>query len=391
MGSVLVTNIGELVTNSPELGDESVMGRLYDAALVSVDGVVSWVGSAHDAPACDDVIDCEGAAVVPGFVDSHTHLVFAGSRGDEFAARMAGERYDGGGIARTVAATRAASDGELRRASLARLAELQRSGVTTVEIKSGYDLTVSGEARLLRLARDMTLETTFLGAHSVPAEYRHDRDGYVSLVAGEMLREASAYARWADVFCDEGAFSVEEARHILTASRDLQLGLRLHGNQLADSGGVGLAVELGAASVDHCTYVSDHDIEALAGSDTVATFLPTAELCTRSPFPNARRFLDAGVTLALATDCNPGTSYVTNAPLVVQLAVTLMNFTVDEAIWAFTAGGARALRRDDIGGLAIGQRADAVVLAGPHSVDVAYKASSQPLRAVLRENALLAL
>ena len=391
MTSTLVTNISELVTNSPEIGDESAMGRLHDAALVVEDGFVAWVGPASAAPDCDEISDCHANAVVPGFVDSHTHLVFAGSRADEFAARMAGERYDGGGIARTVAATRAASDDDLYALSAERWRQLRRSGVTTVEVKSGYDLTANGEARLLRLASQFTTETTFLGAHSVPREYADDRDGYVAYVAGEMLSAARPLARWADVFCDRGAFSVDEARHILTAAREAGLDIRLHGNQLADSGGVALAAEMGAASVDHCTHVADHDLQALAASGTVATLLPTAELCTRSPFPDARRFLDAGVTVALATDCNPGTSYVTNAPLVLQLAVTMMNFSVDEALWAFTAGGAAALRRSDIGGLAVGQRAHLSVVNGSSSADLAYRASARPLLAVFREHEVTTL
>jgi len=369
----VIRHIGELTTNDPTAGDLTVMGRLHDAALVVDDHRVLWTGPDAWAPDADEMIDAAGAAVVPGFVDSHTHLVFAGERSDEFEARMAGERYDGGGIARTVAATRAATTEHLRAVTSARLAELRAGGVTTVEVKSGYDLTVEGEGRLVSIAREFTDEVTFLGAHVVPSEFRGDRDGYVELVRGAMLRACAPVARWADVFCDEGAFSVDEARHILLSARDAGLGVRLHGNQLADSGGVALAVELDAASVDHCTFVGDDDLGALAASSTVATLLPGAEFSTRSPYPSARRMLDAGVCVALATDCNPGTSYVTSMGFVVALAVREMGMRVDEALWAVTRGGARALRRDDVGHLGVGARADLNILAAPRAAHLAYR------------------
>ena len=266
MGVLVVTNIGELTTNDPASGDGSAMGRLFDAALVVDEGRVLWVGPAHDAPVVDERLDVQGAAVVPGFVDSHTHLIFAGERSDEFEARMNGVHYDGGGIGRTVEATRAASREDLRALTAHRVDELRRGGVTTVEIKSGYELTLDGEVRLLGLASEFTDEVTFLGAHVVPAEFARRRDEYVDLVAGEMLDACRSLARWADVFCDEGAFNVDEARAILLASRSAGLALRLHGNQLRQGGGVALAVELGAASVDHCTYLSDADVEGLVAS-----------------------------------------------------------------------------------------------------------------------------
>jgi len=369
----VIRHIGELTTNDPTVGDLSVMGRLHDAALVVDEHRVLWTGPDARAPDADEMIDAAGAAVMPGFVDSHTHLVFAGERSDEFEARMAGQRYDGGGIARTVDATRAATTEHLRAATGARLAELRAGGVTTVEVKSGYDLTVEGEARLVSVAREFTDEVTFLGAHVVPVEFRGDREGYVELVRGAMLRACAPVARWADVFCDEGAFSVDEARHILLSARDAGLGVRLHGNQLADSGGVALAVELDAASVDHCTFVADDDLAALAASSTVATLLPGAEFSTRSPYPSARRMLDAGVCVALATDCNPGTSYVTSMGFVVALAVREMGLSVDEALWAVTRGGARALRRDDVGHLGVGARADLNILAAPRAAHLAYR------------------
>jgi imidazolonepropionase len=371
--ATLYSGIGELTTNDPALGDGSAMGRLTDASLVAEDGVVAWVGPAGREPECDEMVDCAGSAVVPGFVDSHTHLVFAGERSGEFEARMAGRPYDGGGIATTVAATRAALAAHLLHDALARRRAMWMSGTTTLEVKSGYALTTEGEVRLLEVARDLTAETTFLGAHVVPREYEGDREGYVALVAGEMLEACAPKARWADVFCDRGAFSVEEARVVLEAARAKGLGLRLHGNQLGPGGAVALAVELGAASVDHCTHLSGGDIEALAGSSTVATLLPTAELSTRSSYPPARALLDAGVAVALATDCNPGTSYVTSMPLVIALAVTEMAMTCDEALWAATCGGARALGREDVGRLAVGSRADLVILDAPRAAHLAYR------------------
>jgi imidazolonepropionase len=374
--STLLTNAGELVTNDSSLGDESPLGVMHDAALVIEDGVVAWVGLAADAPEVDDVVDVAGRAVVPGFVDSHTHAVFAGERSAEFAARMAGDRYTGGGIATTVAATRAASDDELRALASARVSEMAASGTTTLEIKSGYGLDVAGEARILRIAREFTGETTFLGAHAVPPEFADDREGYLGLVTGEMLRACAPLARWVDVFCDTGAFSEDEARGVLRAGVAADLRPRVHGNQLGYGPGVHLAVEMDAASVDHCTYLTDGDVEALAGSRTVATLLPGADFSTRAPYPDARRLLDAGVTVALATDCNPGTSFVTSMPFVIALAVRECRMTPAEALHAATAGGAYALRRPDIGSLAVGSRADLAVLDAPSYVHLAYRPGS---------------
>jgi imidazolonepropionase len=335
---------------------------------------VAWVGPAAAAPAADRRIALAGRAVVPGFVDAHTHLVFAGDRAAEFAARMAGERYDGGGIAATVAATRAAPDAELRTLLAGRIAELRLQGTTTVEVKSGYGLTVADEERALRIARGMVEETTFLGAHVVPAD--RTRDDYVRLVTGEMLERCAPLARWIDVFCEPAsphAFDADEARAVLTAGRAAGLGLRVHGNQLAAGPGVRLAVELGAASVDHCTHLTDDDVAALAGGSTVATLLPGAEFSTRSPYPDARRLLDAGVTVALATDCNPGTSYTSSMPFVIALAVREMGMTPGAALWAATAGGAAALQRTDIGRIAVGARADLAVLNAPSHLHLAYR------------------
>jgi imidazolonepropionase len=371
--AILIDGIAELVTNDAETWG-GPLGIVRDAAVVAEEERVSWVGPAAGAPSADRHIALGGCAVVPGFVDAHTHLVFAGDRAAEFAARMAGERYDGGGIASTVAATRAAADAELRRLLAGRIAELRRQGTTTVEVKSGYGLTVADEERALRIAREMVEETTFLGAHVVPAD--RSRDDYVRLVVGEMLARCAPHARWIDVFCEPAsphAFDADEARTVLTAGRAVGLGLRVHGNQLAAGPGVQLAVELGAASVDHCTHLTDADVDALAAGPTVATLLPGAEFSTRSPYPDARRLLDAGVTVALATDCNPGTSYTSSMPFVIALAVREMGMTPDEALWAGTAGGAAALLRTDVGRIAVGTRADFALIAAPSYLHLAYR------------------
>ena len=381
--SILVTGIAELVTNDPAHGGE--LG-IVDRAAVIVDGDrVAWVGRAATAPAADDVIDVEGRAVIPSFVDSHAHLVFAGDRAAEFAARMAGTPYDGGGIASSVRATRTASDDELRGLVAARIAEMRAQGTGTVEIKSGYGLTVEDEARALRIAGEFTTETTFLGAHVVPAEYAQRREEYVALVTGPMLAACAPYARWIDVFCEPRsphAFTGDEARAVLTAGRDAGLALRVHGNQLGPGPGVQLAVELGAASVDHCTYLSDADVDALAASATVATLLPGVEFSTRSPYPDARRLLDAGVRIALATDCNPGTCYSSSMPFVIALAVREMGLTPAEALRAATIGAADSLRRNDIGRLTVGGRADLTVLDAPSHLHLTYRAGV-PLARVL--------
>jgi len=376
VSSTLVTNIGELVTCDPSLGDGSLLGVMRDAALVIDEGRVAWVGAAADAPATDACADVGGCAVAPGFVDSHTHLVFGGDRAAEFAARMAGDAYDGGGIATTVAATRAASDAELRASAARRLAEMRALGTTTVEAKSGYGLQSESEARLLRLSGELTSETTFLGAHVVPPEYASDRAAYVDLVCGEMLDACAPLARWIDVFCDTGAFDADETRKVLRAGVGAGLMVRLHGNQLGEGPGAQIAAEFGAASLDHGTHLTADDIAALSGAGVVATLLPGAEFSTRSPYPDARRLLEAGVTVAIATDCNPGSSYITSMPLMIALAVREMHLTPAEALFAATAGGAAALRRTDIGHLAPGARADLVVLDAPSHLHIAYRPGS---------------
>src|SRR4051812_8207564 len=367
--------MAELVTHEPALGPSS-LGLVPDAALVVEDGRVAWVGPARHAPEADRRVHVGGRAVLPGFVDSHAHLVFAGDRAAEFEARMAGTPYDGGGIASTVAATRAASDDELR-AQLARLvAELRAQGTTTVEVKSGYGLTVDDEARALRLAAEVTSETTFLGAHVVPPEYAGRAEAYVELVTGPMLAACAPFARWIDVFCEPAsphAFDGDAARAVLTAGRAAGLAPRVHANQLSAGPGVQLAVELGAASADHCTHLSDSDVAALAASSTVATLLPGVEFSTRAPYPDARRLLDAGVTVALATDCNPGSCFTSSMAFCIALAVREMRMTPAEALWAATAGGAAALRRTDVGHLGVGARADLAVLDAPSYRHLAYR------------------
>ncbi len=373
--SIVYTGIDELVTNDPSSGDGSPLGIVADGAIVVDAGRIAWLGPRTKAPDADDRVDLGGGSVIPGFVDSHAHLVFAGDRAAEFAARMAGEPYDGGGIATTVAATRSAGDAQLA-ANVARLAgELRRGGVTTFETKSGYGLSTRDEVRSLRIAAEFTSETTFLGAHVVPAEYRDNRDGYVRLVAGDMLAACRAHARWIDVFCEHSAFDADETRVILEAGRAAGLTPRLHAGQLGPGDGIRLGVELGAASIDHCTYATDSDIEALASArgTTVATLLPGAEFSTRASYPDARRFIDAGVTVALATDCNPGSSYTTSMAFCIAVAVRDMRFTPAEALWAATAGGAAALRRADVGMLSVGKRADFVRLDAPSYVHLAYR------------------
>ncbi|MBN2405353.1 MAG: imidazolonepropionase [Coriobacteriia bacterium] len=377
MTSTLVTGISELVTCDPTLGDGSPLGIVHKAALVIEDERVAWVGEALHAPATDTQTDLEGRAVIPGFVDSHTHLVFAGERSAEWESRMAGAPYTGGGIATTVAATRAASFEKLRAHTQSLVEQMRAQGTTTIEIKSGYGLDVVHEVLILEVARDFTRETTFLGAHVIPAEYAGDREGYVDLVCGEMLQTCAPFARWIDVFCDTGAFDEAETRRILSAGRGAGLGVRLHGNQLEHGPGVRLAVEFAAASVDHCNHLSDEDVEALAASDVVATLLPGADFSTRAAYANGRRLLDAGVTVAIATDCNPGSAYITSMPLCIALAVREMGLTPAEALYAATRGGARALHREDVGRLSVGAYADLAALDAPSYLHLAYRPGSQ--------------
>ncbi len=376
MTKTLFTNIGSLVMPATEIG---VLETLSNAAFVVEDGLVAWVGDAASAPSCDEVVDVAGACVIPGFVDSHAHLMFAGSREQEFAARMAGVSYSAGGIKTTVAKTRAASDGELRSNAKKLVAELHQSGVTHFEIKSGYGLDVETELRSLKIAREFTEDTTFLGAHVVPQD--QDPERYVELVSTEMLSAVKPYAKWIDVFCDKGAFNLSQTRKVLEAGIAAGLMPRLHANQIEDLGAIALAVELDCASVDHCTHLSDSDIDLLANSNTVATLLPGAEFSTRSPYPDAKRLFAAGVTVALATDCNPGSSFTTSMPFCIAVAVRDMGFTIDQAVWSATRGGALALRDESRGGLRVGLRADFAILDAPSHLFLAYRPGVQLIAA----------
>lgn len=380
MPSTVITGISELTTNDVE------QGKLAGAALVLEDDRIAWVGPVGQAPAADTQVDVDDRAVLPGWVDSHTHLLFAGDRTAEFAARMDGAAYRAGGIAVTVAATRDATDAELAVNLRRHIAEAVGQGTTVVETKTGYGLTVADELRSAKLAATEADEVTFLGAHLVPDEW--DPDDYVDLVCGDMIDAVTPHVRWCDVFCEQGAFDEARSRRVLEAAATRGLGLRVHGNQLEPGPGVRLAVEFGAASVDHCTYLRPSDIDALAGSETVATLLPACDLSTRQPLPDARALLDAGVTVALASNCNPGSSYTSSMAFCVTTAVLQMRMSIDEAVRAATWGGARALRRetgiDQVGVLRPGARADVHVLDAPSAAWLAYRPGVPLTHAVWR-------
>jgi len=372
MSQSLIKNIGLLVTNDSSLG-KTELGLIENAALLIENGKVTWVGANESAPTAEKTIDAAGKAVIPGFVDSHNHLIFAKDRAAEFSARMRGESYTAGGIATTVAATRSATDDELLSNATRLVHEGLHSGTTTVEIKSGYGLTVKDEVRSLHTAKQLTEETTFLGAHVVPSEYKGKADEYVDLICEQMITQVKPHAKWIDVFCDKGAFTTDQARKILKAGVAAGLKPRLHANQLEQGDGIALGVEVGAASVDHISHFNNDDIELLKKGKTVATFLPGAEFSTRSKYPDARRLLEAGVMVAIASDCNPGSSYTTNMPLMIALAVREMYFTPEQALWSATYGGALALQRDDVGHLAVGARADFVILKESSYIHLAYR------------------
>ncbi len=388
--SVLIDHVGTLATNDPKLG-AGILGEIPQAALVVENGRIAWVGPRARAPGADTCVDAAGRCAIPGFVDSHSHIVFAGDRSREFAYRMSGQPYEAGGIRATVAATRAATDDALLTTGARLLREVHTQGTTTLEVKSGYGLSVHDEQRCLRVAGRLTEEVTFLGGHVVPPEYATDPGGYVDLVTGEMLRACAPHARWVDVFCERGAFDEEASRRILAAGKRRGLGVRVHGNQLGEGPGVRLAVEAGAASVDHCSYLTPDDVDTLAQSGrggttaTVATLLPGVDFCTRQRYPNARALLDAGATVALASDCNPGSCFSSSMAFCVALAVRELGMTPEEAVWAATAGGARALRRDDIGHLGVGARADIVLLDAPNPVYLAYRPGVPQVTAVLKD------
>lgn len=386
MTSTLVHNIGQLVTNDPA-HDGTKLGVIENAALLIEDGVVAWAGADADAPThhIKRKLDAKGRAVIPGFVDSHTHMIFAGDRSKEFRARMLGESYTAGGIAHTVEKTRGASDDLLRRNALGLVNEAYSSGTTTIEIKSGYGLTVNDERRSLEIAQGLTDETTFLGAHVVPVEYKKNPKDYVDLVTGPMLDAVLPFSKWIDVFCDKGAFSPDDARTILKAGMAKGLLPRIHANQLQEGQGVRLGVELDAASVDHVSHLSEKDIEALSKSKTVATLLPGAEFSTRSAYPDVRPLLEASITVALASDCNPGSSYTTSMAFIMAIAVREMHFSPEQALWSATMGGAKALRRDDIGHLFEGARANFSILSAESYIHLAYRPGVQLIEQVWRD------
>ena len=356
--------IATLVSPAEAIGELTV---ITDAAMVVDDGRVTWLGKNSEAPACETEVDLTGKTVIPGFVDSHSHLVFGGERSEEFASRMTGKKYEAGGINSTVSATRRAAE-ELRANTAGLVQELYASGITTFEIKSGYGLDTETEKLSLEIASEFTEEVTFLGAHVVPAG--SDPDEYTDLVAGKMLE--SITAKWVDVFCDTGAFTVAQAKKVLTAGIAAGLRPRMHANQLSNIGAIALAVELDCASVDHCTFLDDADIELLKNSNTVATLLPGAEFSTRSLYPQGGELMNAGIAVALATDCNPGSSFTSSMAFCIALAVRDMGFSVDQAIWAATKGGAMALRGNQ-GVLEVGSRADFVVLDAPNHIYLAYR------------------
>ncbi len=374
MTSTLITNIGQLVTNDPS-HDGTKLGLIRDAALLIEDGVIAWAGPNSQAPThhIKKIIDAESKCIVPGYVDSHTHMIFAGDRSNEFRARMLGEMYSAGGITSTVEKTRKASNELLLNHAQFLSAEAYVGGTTTIEIKSGYGLTVKDERRSLEIARKISDETTFLGAHVVPVEYKESPNDYVDLVCGPMLDAVQPYAKWIDVFCDKGAFSVDDARRILKAGIARGLLPRLHANQLQEGQGIALGVELDAASVDHVSHVSEEDIQLLSTSHTVATLLPGAEFSTRSAYPDVRPLLEASITVALASDCNPGSSYTTSMAFIIAVAVREMHFSPEQAVWSATMGGAKALRRNDIGHLVEGACADFQILNAPSYIHLAYR------------------
>ena len=369
MSSVAFTNIATLVTNDGAL-ENGQLGVLNGATVVVEDGVIASI-SRSTPSGVDQEIDCSDRTLLPGFVDSHSHLIFAGDRADEFAARSHGQKYTAGGIASTVKATRFATDAALHANAQRLLDEALSTGTTTMEIKSGYGLTVKDEIRSIEIAQHFTTESTLLAAHVIPEEFATDPDSYVKLIIESII--PASQAKWIDVFCDRGAFTAEQSESILRAGMAHGMIPRIHANQLEAGKGVQLAVSLNAASADHLSNSTAADIELLASSSTVATLLPGAEFSTHLQSHLGRKFLDAGATVAIASDCNPGSSYTTSMPFCIATAVSLLGFTVEEAVLAATFGGAQALRRDDIGQLRVGMKADLVLLDAPSYIHLAYR------------------
>ncbi len=369
MSSTAFTNIATLVTNDPSIGD-GPLGVLHGATVVIENEKISHIGKSVPN-GVDKEIDCSGKTLIPGFVDSHTHLIFAGDRAQEFSARSRGEKYTAGGINTTVESTRKASDSVLSANAERLLNEAALSGTTTIEIKSGYGLNEVDELRSIEIASHFTTETTLLAAHVIPREFKDNPDGYVDLIVKRII--PASKAKWVDVFCDKGAFSEDQSRRIYDAGIAHGMIPRIHANQLQRTNAVQLAIELGAASADHLSNSNDEDIQALAASKTVATLLPGAEFSTQHEGKLGRKFLDAGAKVAIASDCNPGSSYTTSMPFCIAAAVSLMGFTVEEAVLAATLGGAQALRRSDIGKIAPGFQADLALLESESYIHLAYR------------------
>ncbi len=384
MGDLIVRNIGRLTTWAGPVVER--------AAVVIRDGDVEWTGLDADlAAGLGDIeeLDAGGAAVLPGFVDCHTHAVWAGDRRADFIGRVSGASYAPGGINSTVAATRAASYDELLAAAVRRVQTMQRNGTTTVEIKTGYGLGSGDEMRLLDVIGDMAatqaaqIDATYLGAHVVPPE--RDRADYVSEVIRDLPAAKLHNARWCDVFCDEGAFTVDEARRILTAARAAGLGLRMHAEQLAHTGAAQLAAELGCASADHLDHVTGADARALAAADVVAVLVPVVSLYTRTQqWSHARTLVDAGCTIAVATDCNPGSAWCESMPYAMQFACLAMGLPVETVLRAATVGGAAALRQKKIGHLRVGASGDLVLVNGDHEADVVGRLGAEPIIRTVR-------
>jgi len=384
MTDLFLTGIGELTTNAG--------APIHDAVVAVENGSITYAGPSADAPdQTGERYDCDGSAMIPGFVDAHTHLVFAGDRSDEFARRLAGESYTdiaaaGGGILSTMASTRSADEDDLFELTAGRVRRMIRTGTTTIEVKSGYGLDHETELRQLRVARRLdealpvTVRTTFLGAHSVPPEYSSDRSGYVDLVVEEMLPAAAPLSDYCDVFVEETAFSVDEARRILDRASELGLGIRIHAEQLSHSGGARLAAELRAASADHLDHANEDDARALADAGVAAVLVPGASYTLRSRQAPARMLADSGCTVALATDCNPGTSYFESMAPILSLGVVQMGLRVDEAITAATLGGARSLGFNDRGMVAEGAVADLAVLDAPSASHLIYRPGANLVR-----------
>lgn len=399
--SLVLTGISSLVTNNADHG--GLLGTIEGAAVAIVDGVVSWVGSADAIPGeYGDLerVDAEGRAVLPGFVDAHTHAVFAGDRADEFSQRAAGATYEeilarGGGIHATVAATRAATLDELVAGSTPRIERMLKHGTTTAEVKTGYGLDVVSERKILdailAIGRDLPIDLipTYLGAHVVPQEFVDRREAYLDLVTGEMLDAVATEVRFVDVFCDDAAFSVAETRRVASAANAAGLPMRLHVDQLSASGGAALAAELRVVSADHLDHATGEDFQRLAEAGVVAVLLPGVSWSLKLPAPPGRRAWDAGATVAIATDCNPGTSYIETMPFVIALAVATCGLTVDEAVWAATRGGALALDLPDRGAIEVGGVGDLVIVDADTHAHLAYRPDGGLVAATVKRGIIL--